>query len=160
MNTIIYYGSTTGTCEDLANRLASALGGAEVKNASELGADAANYDLIILGTSTWGEGDLQDDWYDAVETLKGLQLAGKKVAVFGVGDCESYPDTFCGAMKALYDAAKEAGAEMVGSVDAADYNYSDSASVVDGRFVGLALDETNETDKTDDRIAAWVASLK
>ncbi len=160
MKTIIYYGSTTGTCEDLANRLATALGGATVKNASEIGSEAADYDLILLGTSTWGDGDLQDDWYDAVETLKGLPLAGKKVAVFGVGDCESYPDTFCGGMKALYDAAKEAGADVIGSVDAAAYNYSDSASVVDGRFVGLALDETNEADKTDDRIAAWVASLQ
>ncbi len=160
MKTIIYYGSTTGTCEDLANRLATALGGATVKNATEIGADAADYDLILLGTSTWGDGDLQDDWYDAVETLKGLSLAGKKVAVFGVGDCESYPDTFCGGMKALYDAAKEAGADVIGSVDATGYNYTDSASVVNGRFVGLALDETNESDQTDARIAAWVASLQ
>jgi len=159
MSTVIYYGSTTGTCEDLANRIAAAIGGADVKNASEIGAEAADYDLILLGTSTWGDGELQDDWYDAVETLKGLPLSGKKVAVFGVGDSDGYPDTFCGGMKALYDAALEAGAELVGSVDASDYSYADSASVVDGKFVGLALDETNEADKTDDRIAAWVATL-
>ncbi|MCR4823757.1 MAG: flavodoxin FldA [Bacteroidales bacterium] len=159
MSTVIYYGSTTGTCEDLANRIAAAIGGADVKNATEIGADAAGYDLILLGTSTWGDGDLQDDWYDAVETLRGLPLAGKKVAVFGVGDAESYPDTFCGGMKALFDAAREAGAEMVGCVDASGYHYTDSASVVDGKFVGLALDETNEADQTDDRIAAWVKTL-
>lgn len=61
MKTVIYYGSTTGTCEDIANRIAAALGGADVKNASELGADAADYDLILLGTSTWGDGEVQDD---------------------------------------------------------------------------------------------------
>lgn len=160
MKTVVYYGSTTGTCEDLANRISAALGGADVKNASELGTEAAGYDLIVLGTSTWGDGEVQDDWYGALDTLKGLNLAGKKVAIFGVGDCESYPDTFCGGMKAIYDAAKAAGADVLPGVDASEYNYGSSDSVVDGKFVGLALDETNESDKTDDRIAAWVATLK
>ena len=72
MKTVVYYGSTTGTCEDLANRISAALGGADVKNASELGAEAAGYDLIVLGTSTWGDGEVQDDWYGALDTLKGL----------------------------------------------------------------------------------------
>ena len=30
----------------------------------------------------------------------------------------------------------------------------------DGKFVGLALDETNEDDRTAERIAAWVETLK
>lgn len=159
MKTVIYYGSTTGTCEDIANRIASALGGADVKNASELGTDAADYDLILLGTSTWGDGEVQDDWYGVLDTLKGLSLSGKKVAIFGVGDSESYPDTFCDGMKVIYDAAVETGAEIVSGVDAFGYNYSNSAAVIDGKFIGLALDETNESDKTDERIASWVATL-
>jgi len=159
MKAVIYYGSTTGTCEDIAARIAEALGGADVKNASEFGAEAADYDLILLGTSTWGEGELQDDWYDSVETLRGLDLAGKKVAVFGCGDSDSYPDSFCGGMKSLYDAALETGATLVGAVDASDYSYGSSEAVVDGQFIGLALDEVNESDKTDDRIAAWAATL-
>ena len=159
MKTVIYYGSTTGTCEDLANRIAAALGGADVKNASELGSEAADYDLLLLGTSTWGDGDVQDDWFSVLDTLKGFSLEGKKVAIFGVGDSESYPDTFCGGMKAIYDAVFETGAEIAPGVDASGYNYSDSAAVIDGKFVGLALDETNEADKTDERIAAWIATL-
>ena len=160
MKAVIYYGSTTGTCEDLAGRIADALAGAEVRNASEFGPEAADCDLLLLGTSTWGEGELQDDWYDKVDTLKGLDLAGKKVAIFGCGDSESYPDSFCGGMKALYDAALEAGATVEGAVDAADYRFDNSEAVIDGRFVGLALDEINESDKTDGRIAAWVAALQ
>lgn len=156
----VYFGSTTGTCEDLAGRIAEALGGADVKNVTDFGADAADYDMLVLGTSTWGAGDLQDDWYSAIDVLKTLNLAGKKVAVFGCGDSASYGDTFCGGMKAIYDAAKEAGATLVGEVDASDYNYEASDAVVDGKFVGLALDEANESDKTDDRIAAWVAAIK
>ena len=32
--------------------------------------------------------------------------------------------------------------------------------VKDGKFLGLPLDEDNEDDQTDDRIAAWVEQLK
>ena len=51
------------------------------------------------------------------------------------------------------------GANVVGAVPTDGYTYIDSASVVDGKFVGLALDEDNESDKTDGRIAAWVAGI-
>ena len=158
MKAIVYYGSTTGTCEDLAGRIGKALG-AEVKNVSELDSSAVDADLLVLGTSTWGAGDVQDDWYSALDTLKGLSLAGKKVAIFGCGDSASYPDTFCGGMKAVYNAALAAGATIVGEVSTEGYQFDDSEAVVDGKFVGLALDEMNEPDKTDERISAWVATL-
>jgi len=63
-------------------------------------------------------------------------------------------------MAELYNAAKEAGAKMIGHVSADGYTYDDSEAVVDGEFVRLALDEVNEDDKTDSRIAAWVEDLK
>lgn len=157
----IYYGSTTGTCEGLAGRIASALGvdSANVRSAADFNADAADRDALVLGTSTWGEGDVQDDWYGRLDTLKGMNLAGKTVALFGCGDSMGYPDSFCGGMKALYDAAKAAGARIVGAVNASEYSCGDSQAIVDGKFVGLALDEDNEPDKTDARIAAWAAGL-
>lgn len=157
----VYFGSTTGTCEELAGKIGSALAGAEIRNVTELDNSAEAYDMLVLGTSTWGNGDLQDDWYSGVETLKKLNLHGKKVAVFGCGDSSSYSDTFCSAMKAIYDAAKEAGATIVGDeVDAAGYSFDASDAVVDGKFVGLAIDEVNEADKTDERIAAWIDAIK
>ena len=91
--------------------------------------------------------------------LKAAGLTGKKVAVFGCGDSESYSDTFCGGMKELYDAAEAAGATMVGHVSTDGYNYDDSDAVVDGQFVGLALDDVNEDDKTESRIEAWLPTL-
>ena len=60
----------------------------------------------------------------------------------------------------LYNAAKEAGAKVIGQVSTDGYTYDDSEAVVDGQFVGLALDEVNEDDKTDERIDAWVAAIK
>ena len=63
-------------------------------------------------------------------------------------------------MAAIYEAVKESGANIVGSVDAGGYNYDDSEAVVDGKFVGLALDEVNESQLTDGRIDEWVSAIK
>lgn len=158
-NAIVIFGSTTGVTEDVANRIASKIGTTAI-SVSDLNADviAAN-DVLILGSSTWGYGDLQDDWYDGVELLKTSKLTGKRVAVFGCGDSSSYSDTFCDAMSIIARAAVDAGATLVGSVSTDGYTFDSSASAVDGRFVGLAIDEVNENDKTDGRIASWTATL-
>lgn len=157
--TLVVFGSTTGTCEDLANRIGEKLG-AEVINVTDLDADKlAASDNLILGTSTWGAGELQDDWYDGVETLKAADLSGKTVALFGCGDSAGYGDTFVGGMAPIYEAAKEAGATIIGAVPTDGYQFDDSEAVVDGKFVGLALDEVNEPDLSDERIAAWVEAI-
>ena len=158
--TIVVYGSSTGTCEAIAAKIAERIG-AEAINVSDLTADViAENDNLLIGTSTWGAGELQDDWYDGVDTLKGADLSDKVVAVFGCGDSASYSDTFCGAMKELYDAAKAGGATVVGEVDIDGYTFDDSDAVVDNKFVGLAIDDINEDDKTDSRIDAWIEQIK
>lgn len=157
--TIVIFGSSTGTCESIANDIAAKLG-CEAINVQDFSADhVADNDNLILGTSTWGCGELQDDWYDGVKVLEGADLSQKTVALFGCGDSQSYCDTFCGGMSELYKAAKGAGATVVGSVDASDYDYEDSEAVVDGKFVGLALDNDNEGDKTSERIEAWISQI-
>ncbi len=160
----IFYGSSTGTCEGLAEQLAGELGvaGNDVHSAGNLTADLVNaYDVLLLGTSTWGDGELQDDWYDAVKVLQGMDLHGKEIALFGCGDSESYGDTFCDGMGILYEDLKGTGCTFLGSgVSTEDYGFSSSIAVVDGCFVGLALDDVNESDKTANRISTWVADLK
>lgn len=157
--TIVIYGSSTGTCEGIAEKIGARLG-AEVLNVQDMTADviAANENLI-LGTSTWGAGELQDDWYDGLKVLKSSNLSGKTIALFGCGDAELYGDTFVGGMGELYDGIKDSGARFIGSVATDDYSFDDSAAVVGGQFVGLPLDDVNEDDKTDGRIEAWVAAI-
>ena len=158
--TVVVYGSSTGTCASIAQTLASKLG-VEAVDAANLSPEVINAnDNLLLGTSTWGAGEMQDDWYDALKVIKETGLTGKTVAVFGCGDSEAYSDTFCGGMKELHDAAEAAGAQLIGAVDAANYNYDDSDAVVDGQFVGLALDDVNEDDKTESRIDAWLDAIK
>lgn len=158
--TLVVYGSSTGTCEGIANTIAEKLG-AEVVNVANLTKEQAEAaDNLILGTSTWGAGDMQDDWYDGLDTLKGCDLAGKKIALFGCGDSASYSDTFCGGMREIYDGLQDKGATFIGAVSTDGYTFDDSASVEDGKFIGLALDEDNESDKTEDRINAWIEQIK
>ena len=160
----IFYGSSTGTCEDLANQIADKMGVAasDVHSADKLSADLVKeYDLLILGTSTWGDGELQDDWYDGIKVLKSADLSFKSIALFGCGDSESYCDTFCDGMGILYENLKDSGCSFIGNKVGTDgYSFSSSIAVVNGAFVGLALDEVNESDKTAERIDNWTAELK
>ncbi len=162
--TCIIYGSTTGTCEGIASKIADKLGIApnDVINVTDFTAEMiSNYDNFLLGTSTWGAGDLQDDWYGGgLKVLQDNDLSGKTVAIFGCGDSASYGDTFCGGMAELYETVKQKGAKIIGSVDADDYSYEASLAVINGEFIGLALDEDNESDKTDQRIDKWIEQIK
>lgn len=159
----VFYGSTTGTTESVANQIAEKLGiaSADVHDVSKMTSEIAGaYEVLILGTSTWGDGELQDDWYDGIKVLKGMDLKDKVVALFGCGDSVSYGDTFCDGMGVIYEGLKGSGCRFIGAVSDADYTYNSSVSVVDGNFVGLAIDDMNESDKTEERITAWTDRLK
>ncbi|MBP3775410.1 MAG: flavodoxin FldA [Prevotella sp.] len=157
--TIVVFGSSTGTCESIADKIAAKLG-VDCLNVQDLTSEivAAN-DNLILGTSTWGAGEMQDDWYDGVKVLQGADLKGKTIALFGCGDAESYGDTFVGGIGELYHAIKDRGAKFIGAVSTDGYNFSDSDAVIDGKFIGLPLDDVNEDDKTDSRIDEWIAAI-
>lgn len=159
----IFYGSSSGCTASVAEKIGKALGvpANQIKDIAKASADDFDaYEVLLLGSSTWGDGDLQDDWYDIISDIKSKDFSGKVVSFFGCGDSDSYPDTFCGGLKELYDLFEKTGANLVGRVSIDGYNCSDSQAIVDGAFVGLALDEDNEDDLTDERIASWVESLK
>ena len=133
--TVIIYGTSTGVCEDLANRIGTKLGVDNIINVTNLDDNViADNENLILGTSTWGAGEVQDDWYDGLRIIKS-------------------------AMAEIYHAVTDAGAQVIGAVATEGYTFDDSESVVDGKFVGLALDEVNEDSKTDERIDAWVTEI-
>lgn len=149
-----------GNTEEAAGFLAEKLGlENELLNVANCDAAKLNgFDKLILGVSTWGTGDLQDDW-DAFD-FGGLKLGGKTVAIFGTGDAEGYADSFCGAMGKLYDEVVKAGANVVGAVSTDGYSFEESEAVRDGKFIGLPLDADNESDKTETRILTWIEQIK
>ncbi|MDR0733409.1 MAG: flavodoxin [Dysgonamonadaceae bacterium] len=158
----IFYGSSGGNTKHVAKNIAKKLGvgDGDVHDVAKAGAsDLTQYDALLFGSSTWGLGDLQDDWGDFIQTVDNADLSGKKVALFGCGDSQSYPDTFCNAVGTIYHAVKDKAA-VVGFTETDGYSFDESEAVADGRFVGLIIDEDNESNLTDERIDRWVAQLK
>jgi flavodoxin I len=154
----IFYGSSTGTTEKVAGIIAEKLGisSNDVHNIESDRNDLSEYDFLIFGSSSTGLGDLQYFWEDYLDTLKSADLSGKTVALFCCGDSYTYSDTFCGAMRTIYDALKDKGCTIVGGVSTDGYETDDTDAVIDGEFVGLAIDNDNEEDKTQERIDSWV----
>jgi len=116
--TVIIFGSTTGNTETVAKWIKEALLAADVKtelwNAADIKVQtAAPYDMIIFGSSTWGQGDMQDDFINVYNDLTEEILSGKKVAVFGCGDNDMFPDNFCQAVDEIEKRARECGAQIM-----------------------------------------------
>jgi flavodoxin I len=163
MNKIgIFYGSSGGNTQEVANRIAAKLG-IEKADIHDVGSSKAGdlevYDVLLFGTSTWGLGDLQDDWEGFINVLPSVNLSNKKVALFGCGDSSSYSDTFCDGMGKIYQAIKDR-TTIIGYTDTTAYSFDASESVIDGKFVGLAIDEDNESNLTEERIDKWIKSIK
>ena len=156
----IFYGSDGGNTKNVAEALSSELGDAEVIDVAGASKDQfASFKNLILVTPTYGAGDLQSDWEDFLGVLSEDDFAGKVVALVGLGDQDTYSDTFCDGISHIYGKAK-AKATIIGQTSTDGYDFSDSQSVVDGKFVGLVIDEDNQDDKTSERIKNWVASIK
>ncbi len=158
----IFYGSTTGTTREVAQEIAQALGvvAADVHDVAESApSDVAPYDVLVLGSSTWGDGDLQDDWYDFADGLQAVDLKGKKIALFGCGD-ENMSETFCNAVGDLYDRLKDTGAEFIGAFPVDGYDFHHTNALRDGKIIGLLIDNVNHPEMTASRIKSWAAEVK
>lgn len=168
MKTAIFYGSATGTTADIAREIARELNDNTVE-LFDVGDTApsmlGNYDMLILGTSTWGSGELEDDWFDFIAGAEELDLRGKTIALFGAGD-ETMSDTFCDAVGILRERLDRTGATFTGYFTTEPYDYARSRAVKDSPdnaariACGLLIDQVNHPDLTADRIARWVKTLK
>lgn len=162
MNKIaILYGSSGGNAASVARQVQDLFeGSADLYNVENVTTDEIkDYPYFILGTSTTGIGDLQDDWDGFLPIFSKLDLSGKKIALFALGDSASYSTSFAESMKVIYDKIYDK-TEIVGRVPDVGYTYDDTTAVIDGIWVGLPIDEDNEYDMTTERLTNWVDSLK
>ncbi|RAK11822.1 flavodoxin I [Halanaerobium saccharolyticum] len=158
----VFYGSTTGDTEELVMSLAAEFKDYDIDIYNVNSAakeDLESYDNLIFASSTWGFGELQDDWADFVDVVKEVDLSSKKVAFIGTGDQDMYPDTFIDAIGIIYEAVKDSGAEFVGQYPVESYDFNDSRAVVDGKLIGLAIDNTNQEELTAERLSEWSSDL-
>lgn len=159
MATHIIYGSDGGMTRSVAKKIAKKIDAEvfDIKTATV--AHFEDCDLLILGAPTYDVGELQDDWKSGINTLKSANLNGKKVALFGLGDQMTYPDSFADAVGILYDALDGKNAELVGKTSTDGYEFSESRAVHDGSFVGLIIDQDSQSGQTAKRIEAWTSQL-
>jgi flavodoxin I len=161
----LFYGSDTGFTEIVVRLIEEEFSyvGPDlltVHNIADVPVSAMQpYGRLIIGCPTWDIGQLQADWDKAYNDLDGLNLSGKKVAIFGLGDQYGYPDSYCDAIGILAEKFTSLGAELVGFTSTTGYEFTHSEGVKDGQFLGLALDEDNESDKSPERISEWVWQL-
>lgn len=155
----IFYGSSTGNTEAVAKVIAEKLGAESFDVAKSPTKELNACNKIILGTSTLGYGELQDDWDNFISQLEKADLTGKTVAIFGFGDADGYPDTFVDGIGILYEAIAQKGCVIVGEVSTDGYEYDESKAVINGKFVGLPLDDDNQGNKTKTRVESWLEAI-
>lgn len=160
----LFFGTQTGRTEDVAERIAAEIGG-DLTVLHEIGTCSADdfeaYQYVIIGCPTWNIGELQADWEGFYEEdLDDVAFAGKKVAYFGLGDQIGYANNFQDAMGILEEKIASLGGTTVGYWPREGYDFDESKGLRGDRFVGLALDEDNQSELSDQRIKTWVAQLR
>ena len=160
----LFYGSDTGNTETIALKIRDKISKENVFVVDMYDASVeefAKYDKIILGLSTWHDGQLQSDWDTFFEEFKEVDFTGKTVAIFGLGDQYVYCDYFIDGVGIIGEVVKNNGGEIVGKWSTEGYEHTESkAETEEGFFLGLAIDEDNQFDQTDDRVDTWVAQIK
>jgi len=115
---------------------------------------------LILGVPTWFDGELPNYWDEFVPALEDLNLKGKKIAIYGLGNQVEYPENFGDAVGIMAEIVQERGAKLVGFTTIEGYTYESSRAESDGKFLGLILDQETQPRLSKERITSWVDDLK
>jgi len=123
-------------------------------------ADFEKYSAFIIGTPTLGEGELPENWNEFLPQLDSMDFSGKTIALFGLGDQEEYAHEFVDGLGILYEKFDDLGASFIGFWPQEGYEYDISRAELDGEFVGLVLDQDNQSDQTAERVSTWLEQVK
>ncbi len=166
----IYFGTDTGTTRLMAKKMAKKMGGIAQKplnvNRTEV-EDFLKHDAFILGTPTYGINQLPGkstdieagSWEEFLPRIENIDFSGKTIALYGLGDQAKYADRFLDSMVFLYRFFSERGATIIGQWPVEGYSFEQSQAVIDGKFVGLALDQQNQAILTEARIDQWLDQI-
>lgn len=160
----LFYGSSTCYTEMAAEKIRDQLGAetVDIFNVADTPILTAQfYDHLIFGIPTWDYGELQEDWEEIWEEMEELDLHGKNLALYGLGDQVGYPEWFQDALGYLHNKALKLGATIVGYWPSEGYEFEQSKALTEdgSHFVGLPLDEENQFDLTDERVRMWCEQL-
>ena len=161
----LFYGTDTGNTERVADMIKEEIGGdiVEIHDiASAKVEDFAKYDRLILGHPTWYYGELQSSWDDFWEDFKTIDFTDKTVACFGLGDQADYSEYFLDAMGFMHDIVLDNGGIPAGYMSTDGFEWDESKALTEDEafFVGLGIDEDQQPELTESRIAQWVDQIK
>jgi len=172
LNTIvgIFFGTSTGSTQEAADLISAAFGDEaasepiDIEEVDSVADEFSKYDALIVGTPTWNTGadtERSGTGWDEIyySEMQELDIAGKKVAVFGLGDSISYSENYGDATGELHDVFEKLGCVMMGYTSQEGYEHDDSKAIRGDKFCGLLLDAVNQEELTDDRVKNWVDKL-
>ena len=158
---VLLYWPKGGNTENAAVKIAKAFGDIDVFDIKSFNVeDIDNYDLIITGASTigaenWEDASNDNEWSRLDLELRKHDLSNKYVAFFGLGDQVLYPDHFADVLGNFEEEFRNLNAKIVGRWPSTGYKFTDSDGEKDGFFYGLAIDEDNEEELTEERARKW-----
>jgi flavodoxin I len=162
----LFYGTDTGNTERVAKRLKEIIENTGKEITVELQEiykkkkeDMAKYDLLILGMPTWYDGELQGDWESFIPEMEQIDFSAKKIAFFGLGDQYGYASYFCDALGVFAALVEKNGGKLNGFTNVAGYEHNFSKAQRGNQFVGLCLDEDNQTELTEKRLQNWIEQV-
>ena len=160
----LFYGSDTGNTDDIVKDILKIWDGPKIDliEGSDLKVDEfEKYSLIIIGLSTWYDGDLQSDWENFYEDFKDVDFSGKTVAIFGLGDQVGYPEYFVDGIGILAEIIFKNGGNLIGFWPVEGYNFTTTKPLYNEEFFyGLALDQDSQSQLTKSRIKIWLKKVK
>lgn len=156
----LFYGSSTCYTEMAGEKIRQVIGEdrVDIFNIADTPiVQAEFYDYLIFGIPTWDYGELQEHWEDIWDEIDQVNFSGRKFAIYGLGDQIGYPEWFLDAMGYLHAKLVALGGIPCGYWPRAGYEFEASTALTaDGDyFVGLALDEENEFQLSQQRIETW-----
>ncbi|MEN8119042.1 MAG: flavodoxin [Bacteroidota bacterium] len=163
MKTGIFYGYSAGKTLGVAKRIIDEFGSGQIEsnNVEEIISEKfMSYDLIILGASTWFDGELPSYWDEFLPELENANLTGKKIAIFGLGNQKGYPDNFGDAVGVFAQIFEDKNAQLIGFTNTEGYDFEESKALRGEKFSGLLIDEDIQAELTEGRVKSWVKQIK
>jgi flavodoxin I/flavodoxin II len=163
---LLVFGTDTGNTEEVAEKIQEQFSESgqvvEIIDVTDCSADRiSEAELCIFGIPTWDFGGIQADWEDFKEELEAAELGGKKVALYGLGDQFGYGDFFIDAVGWLHEIIQPMGADIKGYWPVEGYEFTESRALSPCKtyFYGLAVDDDQQFEQTDERVSSWVQQV-
>ncbi len=164
MKIVILYGTLTGNTKKIAFIIYNKIKNfyfTKIYNIKKCNLNMLHiFNILILGTSTWFYGKIQNDWKNFLLNYKCINLNNKFIALFGCGNQKLYINTFCDGIYKLYKVFVNDKNILLGFWYNINYNFIYSKALLNKNyFLGLLLDLDNQNKFTNTRINIWVSNL-